>query len=44
MCPREHTVNTSGHGRLPGGSGGAEFGQEGGGHSVEEVEDRYTFD
>lgn len=45
MCPREHIVNTSGHGRLPGGNGGAAFGQEGRVHSVEEAADEtYTFD
>lgn len=45
VCPSEHTVNTSGHGRLPGGNGGAAFGQEGRVHSVEEAADEtYTFD
>lgn len=43
--PTEHTANTSGHGRLPGRSDGAAFGQKERVHSVEEVGDEiYTFD
>lgn len=39
MCPSEHSANTSEHGRLPGGSDGAAFGQEERVHCVEEVDE-----